>query len=114
MQIDLAGIAVSLGAACASGASRISPTLVAMHVAEDRIRSSVRFSLGAETTESEIDETIVRIVKVVKGIVGTQGVKESLGLRSLESLLAHPYNRVGMSCGLVMSRPRGFPEGGAS
>ena len=47
MQLDLAGIAVSLGSACASGSTRLSPTLLAMRVPDDRLRSSVRFSLGA-------------------------------------------------------------------
>jgi cysteine desulfurase len=67
MQIDLAGVAVSLGAACASGAQRASPTLVAMHVPQDRIRSSIRFSFGAETSEADIDEAVKRVVKVVEG-----------------------------------------------
>ncbi len=65
MQLDLAGIAVSLGSACASGSTRLSPTLVAMRVPDDRLRSSVRFSLGASTTEADIEEAIQRIVQVV-------------------------------------------------
>jgi len=68
MQLDLAGIAVSLGSACASGSTRLSPTLVAMRVPDDRLRSSVRFSLGASTTETDIEETICRIVKVAERI----------------------------------------------
>ena len=48
MQLDLAGVAASLGSACASGSTRPSPTLVAMRVPDDRLRSSVRFSLGAD------------------------------------------------------------------
>ena len=48
MQLDLAGIAASLGSACASGSTRPSPTLMAMRVPDDRLRSSVRFSLGAD------------------------------------------------------------------
>jgi cysteine desulfurase len=65
MQLDLAGLAVSLGAACASGSMRASPTLVAMRVPDERLRSSVRFSLGATTTEAEIDEAIARVTAVV-------------------------------------------------
>ena len=61
MQLDLAGIAASLGSACASGSTRPSPTLMAMRVPDDRLRSSVRFSFGATTTEAEIDEAIRRI-----------------------------------------------------
>jgi len=77
MQLDLAGIAVSLGSACASGSTRLSPTLVAMRVPGDRLRSSVRFSLGASTTETDIEEAICRIVKVVERIGAIQ-VDESM------------------------------------
>jgi cysteine desulfurase len=69
LQLDLAGIAASLGAACASGSARPSPTLMAMRVPDDRLRSSVRFSLGAGTTQAEIDESIRRIADVVRRIV---------------------------------------------
>jgi cysteine desulfurase len=65
MQLDMAGIAASLGSACASGSTRPSPTLMAMRVPDDRLRSSVRFSLGAPTTEAEIDEAVARIVQAV-------------------------------------------------
>ena len=68
MQLDMAGIAVSLGSACASGSTRLSPTLTAMRVPEDRLRSSVRFSFGATTTEAEIDEAIRRIVQTVRDL----------------------------------------------
>jgi cysteine desulfurase len=78
MQLDLAGIAASLGSACASGSTRPSPTLVAMRVPDDRLRSSVRFSLGATTTEAEIGEAIRRIAEVVGRIlaVGVRAQEE--------------------------------------
>lgn len=68
MQLDLAGVAVSLGSACASGSSRPSPSLVAMGIPADRLRSSVRFSLGANTSEREVDEAAARVVEVVRRI----------------------------------------------
>ena len=68
MHLDLVGVAASLGSACASGSTRPSPTLMAMHVPESYLRSSVRFSFGASTTEGEIDEAIRRIVEVVRHI----------------------------------------------
>ena len=68
MQLDLAGVAASLGSACASGATEPSPTLLAMRVPPDRLRSSVRFSLGAATTEADIAEAAGRIVTVVRRI----------------------------------------------
>jgi cysteine desulfurase len=68
MQLDLMGIAASLGSACASGSTRPSPTLMAMGVPDDYLRSSVRFSFGASTTVGEIDEAIQRIVEAVRQI----------------------------------------------
>jgi len=68
MQLDLAGIAVSLGSACASGSTRPSPTLMAMRVPDDRLRSSVRFSLGAATTEDEIEQAVTRIIRVARSL----------------------------------------------
>jgi cysteine desulfurase len=68
IQLDLAGIAASLGAACASGSTRPSPTLMSMRVPDDWLRSSVRFSFGTTTTEAEIDEAIVRIAAVVERV----------------------------------------------
>ena len=65
MQLDLAGVSASLGSACASGATEPSPTLLAMGVPADRLRSSVRFSFGAGTTEAEVDEAVRRVVAVV-------------------------------------------------
>jgi cysteine desulfurase len=75
MQLDLAGIAASLGSACASGSTRLSPTLLAMRVPDTRLRSSVRFSLGVNTTEAEIDEAISRIIAVVERIAAAQTVE---------------------------------------
>jgi cysteine desulfurase len=68
MQLDLAGVAASLGSACASGSTRASPTLIAMRVPDNCLRSSVRFSFGATTSESEINEAIARIAEVVRRI----------------------------------------------
>ncbi|HEV3166566.1 MAG TPA: cysteine desulfurase family protein [Isosphaeraceae bacterium] len=68
MQLDLAGVAASLGAACASGTSQPSPSFLAMRVPTDRLQSSVRFSLGAHTTEAEVDEALRRIVVVIERI----------------------------------------------
>jgi cysteine desulfurase len=69
IQLDLAGIAASQGSACASGAIAPSPTLLAMGVPADHLRSSVRFSLGALSTEAEIDEALERIVNVLQPIM---------------------------------------------
>jgi cysteine desulfurase len=53
--LDLKGIAVSTGAACSSGAIEPSHVLVAMGLSADRARASLRFSLGKQNTEQEVD-----------------------------------------------------------
>lgn len=66
MQLDLAGVQASLGAACASGAAAASPTLLAMGVPEAIARASVRFSLGAGTTDDDIDTACQRLAAVLR------------------------------------------------
>jgi cysteine desulfurase len=56
--LDLRGYAVSSGSACSSGAVEPSHVLLAMGLTREDARSSVRFSLGPENTESEIDGLI--------------------------------------------------------
>ena len=46
-------------------------------VPDDRLRSSVRFSFGATTTEAEIDEAINRIAHVISRTVRHRGVQGS-------------------------------------
>jgi cysteine desulfurase len=66
MALDLAGVCCSTGSACASGSSEPSPVLAAMGVSDAVLRGSLRFSLGATTTEDEVDEAVERIVLVVR------------------------------------------------
>ena len=63
MALDLAGVACSTGSACASGSSDPSPTLVAMGCEKTALEGSIRLSLGAATSEAEIDEAARRILK---------------------------------------------------
>ncbi len=63
--LDLEGVACSLGSTCASGAAEPAPALVAMGVPSDLCIASVRFSVGIENTDAEIDEAISRIAAVV-------------------------------------------------
>jgi cysteine desulfurase len=66
--LDLKGLAVSTGAACSSGAIEPSHVLTAMGLRSDRARASLRFSLGKQNTEDEIEfalslvpETVARL-----------------------------------------------------
>jgi cysteine desulfurase len=53
--LDLKGLACSVGAACSSGALEPSHVLTAIGLSKEQAKSSLRFSLGRHTTESEID-----------------------------------------------------------
>jgi cysteine desulfurase len=63
--LDLAGIAVSLGSACAAGASEPSHVLRAMGRSAAEARAGLRFSVGPETTLAEID----RVLDVMPALV---------------------------------------------
>jgi cysteine desulfurase len=56
--MDLAGIAISAGAACSSGKVRPSHVLAAMGVPADIAGAAVRVSLGSTTTEEEVDRFV--------------------------------------------------------
>ncbi|QDT67102.1 cysteine desulfurase family protein [Calycomorphotria hydatis] len=66
--LDLERIACSLGSACQSGSVEPSPVLVAMGLPKEVYHSSVRFSLSSLTTKEEIDEAVLRIVRVVESL----------------------------------------------
>ena len=55
VQFDLAGIAVSAGSACASGAMKGSAVLAAMHVVPEIAGSTLRVSFGPSTSEAEVE-----------------------------------------------------------
>jgi cysteine desulfurase len=55
---DLAGVAVSSGAACSSGKVTPSHVLAAMGVPPPLARGAVRISLGPTTTESDVDRCL--------------------------------------------------------
>jgi cysteine desulfurase len=63
--LDVAGFAVSTGAACAAGVSEPSHVLAAMGVPEDAARGALRFTVGDDTTADEIDGLIAALPGVV-------------------------------------------------
>jgi cysteine desulfurase len=69
--LDLAGVACSLGSTCASGSAEPAPALLAMNRPREVWHSSVRFSVGIETTASEIDEAAGTIAGIVNGLRAT-------------------------------------------
>ncbi len=65
MSLDLQGIAVSNGSACSAGSVEPSHVLRAMKVGAGREHSAIRFSFGRNTTEAEIDATLVALEKIL-------------------------------------------------
>lgn len=53
--LDLKGLAVSTGAACSSGAIEPSHVLTAMGLRPDRAKASIRFSLGKQNSQEDVD-----------------------------------------------------------
>lgn len=53
--LDLAGVAVSTGSACASGKVAPSHVLAAMGIAADQAKSAIRVSLGWSTTRADVE-----------------------------------------------------------
>jgi cysteine desulfurase len=76
MHFDLAGVAVSGGSACSTGAVEPSHVLTAMGVSRDLALGAIRFSLGHETTAADIDRavevfpTVVNKVRKLAGVLG--------------------------------------------
>jgi len=64
--LDLKGIACSTGAACSSGAVEPSHVLVALGLAPEDARATLRLSLGHQTTEEEIKFALETIPPVIE------------------------------------------------
>ena len=64
--LDARGIECSTGSACTAGVARPSHVLVAMGLAEDRARGSLRFSLGESSAEVDVDAVVSAIAPVVE------------------------------------------------
>jgi cysteine desulfurase len=68
--LDQAGICASAAASCSSGASTQSHVLAAMGVAPERARGSIRFSMGGETTNEDVEALINTLSSVVYRLHG--------------------------------------------
>jgi cysteine desulfurase len=66
LHLDMQGIAASSGSACTSGTMGMSHVLEAMNIDPLLGQSSVRFSLGRETTEEDIDYVLDVLPPIVQ------------------------------------------------
>ena len=63
--LDLEGVAVSSGSACAVGSLEPSHVLMAMGLPRNLARAAVRFSFGRGTTVTDVERVLMALVKVV-------------------------------------------------
>jgi len=68
MGLDLAGIAVSTGSACAAGSVEPSHVLQALGCDEAGAKSAIRFSAGMHTTEEEIAQVLEVLPQIVERV----------------------------------------------
>ena len=66
--LDLAGVAVSAGSACASGAPEPSHVLAALGIEAEWQQGAIRFSLGHATSAGEIERAIELLPQIVAGL----------------------------------------------
>ena len=79
LYLDLEGIAVSTGSACASGSLDPSHVLLAINIGHENAHGAIRFSLGRETTNNDIDYVIDKlplVVEKVRGMSSTYSKKQ--------------------------------------
>ncbi|HAM88393.1 MAG: Cysteine desulfurase [Candidatus Falkowbacteria bacterium GW2011_GWC2_38_22] len=64
LSLDLEGVAVSTGSACASGSLKPSHVLLAMGIAVEVAHNSVRITLGKNNTKAEVDKFIKALIPI--------------------------------------------------
>ena len=65
LNLNARGICVSTGSACSSSSSEPSHVLLALGLSHEQARGSIRFSLGRETHERDIDRVLAIVPEVV-------------------------------------------------
>ncbi len=68
--LDLAGFAVSTGAACASGSLEPSPVLLALGLAPQAARSALRISVGTATSQADLEALMTVLPGVLSQVRG--------------------------------------------
>ncbi|MCL2621610.1 MAG: cysteine desulfurase [Firmicutes bacterium] len=73
--LDFAGIAVSTGSACSSGTLSKSHVLDAMSAPDEINQSSIRFSLGRNTTKEDLDYVVDVLARSVKKLRSMSAIR---------------------------------------
>jgi cysteine desulfurase len=81
LALDLAGIAVSTGSACASGSGETSHVLAAMGYPVEEARGQLRLSLGRTTTDAEVDEAARVVPEILRHLMAmAPGISAERGI----------------------------------
>jgi cysteine desulfurase len=68
INLDMQGVAVSTGSACSSGSLEPSPVIRALGRNDELARGSIRFSLGKDTTDEDIDYVLEVLPRAVENL----------------------------------------------
>ena len=68
INLDMQGVAVSTGSACSSGSLEPSPVIRALGRDDELARGSIRFSLGKDTTDEDIDYVLEVLPRAVENL----------------------------------------------
>ncbi len=74
--LDLEGVCVSSGSACTSGTVKPSHVLTAMGRDQATSRAALRFSIGKDNTEQDIDVAIAALARVSKRVLQPESARE--------------------------------------
>jgi cysteine desulfurase len=66
LNLDLDKICVSAGSACSSGVAKPSHVLLGMGLDEDEALSTIRISMGWNTTQDDVDQFIEKYIAIIK------------------------------------------------
>ena len=80
--LDLEGVEVSMGSACAAGAVEPSHVLLAMGLSRDEARSSLRLSLGWNTTAAQIERAAEIIARVWRRVRAAEPLTTAVSART--------------------------------
>ncbi len=74
MMLDQEGIAISTGSACSSASLKPSHVLTAMRIPPELSHSSIRFTLGKDTTKEELDFVLKVLVEKIRKLREISGM----------------------------------------
>jgi cysteine desulfurase len=65
MALDQRGIYAAAGSACSASSELPSHVLTAIGLSDEAARSSLRFSMGRQTTKTEIEHTVSALITLL-------------------------------------------------